>query len=93
MSGLLGNLSHEELLRLRAATKDPARQAELAPMEHQAFAREQVQSNPLSALGLLGAIPAYQLAKLLGLQEARTPPSMAQLLAGFKGIGQGLSGK
>jgi hypothetical protein len=37
------------------------------------------------------AIPAYAAAKLLGLQHARTGPSIASILAGYKGVGQGLA--
>ena len=87
MSGLLG-LSHSDLLDLRLKEKDKEKQKELAPYEHAAFVREQLQSNPLNALGLLGAIPAYQAYKMTGLAgDQATPPSMAQLLGALRQIG------
>jgi hypothetical protein len=89
MSGLLGNLSHGVLLDMRLAEKDREKQKELAPYEHAAFVREQLQSNPMNILGLLGAIPAYQAYKLTGLAgNEATPASMAQLLGALREIGR-----
>jgi hypothetical protein len=66
-------------------------QAQLAPYEHQAFAREWTQDNPLVAAPALSvAIPGYALAKLLGIQSGRTQPSWAEMAGGYRGIGQGL---
>jgi len=92
-SGLLGKLSHADLLRMRERESDPEVQKRLAPYEHQAYARELVRRNKMNAVGLLGAIPGYQLAKLLGVlpvDEKSTPASFAQLYGGLKGLGQGL---
>lgn len=66
----------------------------LAPYEHQAFAREYVESNPVVgpiAMALLTA--GYTPAKALGIiktDEKTTPPSIEQMLGGFRGIGQGV---
>jgi len=87
------NMSHAQLLMLRnsLAPTDP-QQAVLAPYEHQAFAREWTQDQPvLAPLSLAFAIPAYAGAKALGIEHARTGPSIASILAGYKGIGQGLA--
>ena len=103
MAGLLANyiappdydsMTQDQLLRLRNSLPDnDPRQAMLAPYEHQAFAREYTADNPiLGTLGLSVAIPAYAAAKALGLQHARTRPSIAAVLAGYRGIGQGLTG-
>ena len=85
----LESASHQDLLRLREYA--PAQtQGLLSPYEHRAFARELVQENPLSALSLLGAIPAYQLYKLTGMSGARSSPSWDQILQGYLGLGEGL---
>ena len=82
MSGLLGNMSHAELMALRDKSP-PDRQSALAPYEHRAFARESTAENPLMALSLATAIPAYQLAKLLKLQNSSTGPSLEQMRQGY----------
>ncbi len=74
---------------------DSASNIRLAPFEHQAFAREYVKDNPISGtLGIGASIPIYQLAKLAGVAPITggpaTPPSLKQLVAGYRGIGQGL---
>ena len=61
----------------------------IAPLEHEAYAREQTRENPLNALALALGIPAWQVAKLLGM-SARTPPDMAQVQHGYSGILEGL---
>lgn len=83
------SLSHAELFNLR--NKPGADQALLAPFEHQAFAREATDENPLIGLGLLAAIPAYQAAKTFGIMGSRTGSEnpFGQIAAGFKGVGQG----
>ena len=94
MSGLLGNLdkrSHADLYSLR--DKLPVDQQSLvAPYEHRAFAREVIADSPIMALSLSLGIPAYQLAKLLGITQSRTGPSLEQMKQGYVGIGEGLSG-
>jgi hypothetical protein len=86
------HLSFAQLRQLRDQYPDDSpMQAQLAPYEHQAFAREWTQDNPLIAAPALAAsIPGYALAKLLGLQHGRTKPSLAEMAAGYRGIGQGL---
>ena len=91
--GLLDNIDsadHVELLRRRKLATDPATQALLAGREHRAYARETVADNPLMALSLLVATPAYQLAKLGGLTNSRSAPSLSQMGQGLLGIGEGL---
>lgn len=70
---------------------DPLAQKFLAPYEHQAFAREYTEESPGRAIGLLGAIPGYQLAKLLGMMQSRTGSGDAlnQMQSGFRGMGEG----
>lgn len=89
-----GSMSHAQLVQLRdSIPPDDPRQNEIAPYEHQAFAREWTQDSPVIApLSLTFAIPAYAAAKALGLERARSKPSIAAILAGYKGIGQGLAG-
>lgn len=79
------------LLERRAAGPDLAAQQRLAPLEHQAFAREIATEHPLQAVGMLGAIPAYQGAKALGLMKSRTGTTqpLAQMWGGYKGLAQG----
>jgi hypothetical protein len=85
----LESLSHEDLWRMR--DQPGADQQALAPLEHQAFAREYAAENPVRALGLVAGIPAYQAAKGVGLMGSRTGVSQAgaQMAAGYKGLGQG----
>ena len=101
MNGLLqglaqfGNLgpqsAHSTLLSARGHTTDPRAQAHLAPLEHRAFAREYAQEAPLqAAVSLPFAIPAYSMAKALGLQKARSPASLEEVMQGFAGLGEGL---
>jgi len=81
--------THAGLRQLR--DQPGADQQALAPAEHQAFAREYAAENPVKALGLIPAIPAYQAAKGVGLLGSRTGASQpgAQMAAGYKGLGQG----
>jgi hypothetical protein len=79
-----------ELLRRRKLATDPQMQALLAGREHRAYARETVQHDPLMALSLLVATPAYQLAKLGGMTKSRSAPSLSQMGQGLLGIGEGL---
>ena len=86
----IDNLDQTELLRRRKLATDPATQALLAGREHRAYARETVKEDPLMALSLLVATPAYQLAKLGGLTNSRSAPSLSQMGQGLLGIGEGL---
>jgi hypothetical protein len=87
-----GKMSHSDLVNLRnSLPKDDPRQAEIAPYEHQAFAREWVKEDPVTATAsLLGAIPAYSAAKAVGVVKSRTPASFDEIASAYKGIGQGL---
>lgn len=73
----------------------------LAPLEHQAFAREWTAENPaIAAPSLAVAAPLYYAAKnplLMSLAqrmgvvgENATPASLEQLIASYKGILEGL---
>ena len=92
-SGLLDNLSLDDLMVLRRAS-DPSMQKVLAPYDHQKWAEEMVKENKANAFGLLGLIPAYQIAKLLGLgsdDPTTSKPSMAQGLGAIRGINRAVS--
>jgi hypothetical protein len=91
----LEEMAHEELLRKRLSQPGGMDDPLLAPFEHMAFAREWTRENPWVAVpSLSAAIPLYQLAKLLGVAPdasgTATKPSLDQLFAGYRGIGQGL---
>lgn len=85
-------MSFAELRRLRDSLPDPIAQKFLAPYEHRAFAREYMAQNPVKGLGLLAAIPGYQVAKRLGLLSSRTGLSdpLRQMGQGYLGMGEGL---
>ena len=89
MAGMLGELPHEELYRMRS--RPGADQGMLAPFEHRAFAREFAQESPLrAAVSLPFAVPLYTLAKALGLTSARSPASLDELFAGYHGMAEGM---
>lgn len=85
-------LTHADLLNLRAAFDgDPRMQAMLGPMEHEAFAREQVEDDPWRGVpAMLAGIPAYTAAKALGLHGGRSPASMNEIAQAYRGVGEGL---
>jgi hypothetical protein len=89
-NGILGSMGFNDLWRMRNAAQGKESQNAIAPYEHRAFAREATQENPLSALSLALGIPAYQLAKLLGLTDSRSDPSLEQMKQGYIGVGEGL---
>ena len=103
MAGPLTELSHAQLsmLRDKVAGGSPE-DAALAPLEHQAFAREWTQEQPLLAPASLAvAAPLYYLAKQPAMLELAqrlglvgpnaTPASLEQLRGSYSGIGQGLA--
>ena len=65
---------------------DPALQNQLALYEHQAWARENAMNDP----SLLYTIPGYSAAKGLGLMQGRTPGSWDEVVAGYRGLLEGL---
>ena len=85
----IDTLDQVELLRRRKLAQTQAEQDALAGAEHRAYSRETVADNPMMALSLLVATPAYQLAKLGGI-GSRSRPSMSQMGQGLLGIGEGL---
>lgn len=74
----------------REKATNQADQDKFANMEHRAFAREVVGDNPLMAVPLLAAIPAYQAAKAVGLTNSRSHASVEQASEAYKGVGEGL---
>ncbi len=83
-------LSPHAKLYLARQNASPEEQNVLAPMEHQAFAREWTESNPfLAAPSLAVGAPLYTAGKYLGLIKARSEPSLEELAAAYRGIGQG----
>lgn len=86
----LDEMTHAELYALRGETPG-GYQGMIAPLEHRAFAREWLEESPwIAGLSLPFAIPAYSIAKALGLQKARTPASMDELFGGFHGYAEGM---
>ena len=86
-------LTFNQLRQLRDQYPDNSlMQDTLAPYEHQAFAREWTQENPMVAAPALSfAIPGYALAKLLGIKHGRSRPSLAEMASAYHGIWQGLT--
>ena len=83
------------MARDMAGAKNTQLQNILAPMEHQAYARQVVQDHPIiGTIGLLPADLAYNAAKGLGLVKARSDGSTApqDIAAVFRGIVSGLAG-
>jgi hypothetical protein len=85
----LSKLDHATLYMMRARAPKEM-QGLLSPFEHQAFAREAVQENPLMALPIAAGTIAYQPYKMLF--GARSAPSLDQVGRGLLGVGQGLGG-
>jgi hypothetical protein len=86
-------MSWSELIQLRNSTTDPELQKQIAPYEHRAYAREDVEANPEKALLYPLLIPGYQAAKEVGIVGARTEPSVEQMQQGFIGVYEGLRNK
>lgn len=87
-------MSQQDLNMLRIQhAKDMEYQKAISPYEHKATAREAVEENPLMAIPYAAMVPGYAVAKALHLlpeEESTTPPSWAQVIGGYQGIGQGL---
>lgn len=83
----LAQLPHALLYQTRERVPRE-QQGFISPYEHRAFSREVVQENPLMAISLLAAIPAYQGYK--AIMGARSEPSLDQVLQGYAGIGDAL---
>lgn len=97
---LTGNSSIYDIINERFANpgNQPAQDALSIP-DHQAFARQVMEDaqgwrKPVNALGLAVAIPGYEALKALGLtnkDQYTSRPSLASILAGYKGLGQGIA--
>ncbi len=83
----MAGMPHAALYSARGQAT-PEQQNVISPYEHRAFAREAVAENPMMALPIAAAIPAYQLYK--SIFGARSSPSLAQVGQGYLGIGEGL---
>lgn len=89
-SGDLAQIPHALLYSARA--KVPREQQNMiSPFEHRAFAREATMENPLMALPIAASIIPYQLYKAID-GRSRSKPSLDQVLQGFIGVGEGISG-
>jgi hypothetical protein len=88
--GLLSGMDHASLYMLRAKAPKEV-QGLLSPYEHQAFAREAVQENPLLALPIAAGTLAWPVYKTL-VSPGRSEPSLDQVKRGLLGVGQGLGG-
>lgn len=87
-----GTMSWDQLLNLRnaIAPDDPAQNV-LGPYEHQAYARETTENSPiLGPIQMALAIPAYAAARKMGVLHGRSDPSWDSILAGYRGVGQGI---
>ena len=79
-------------MRANMAPSDPFH-AVVAPLEHREFVEEAVRENPLSAVPLTLAIPAYSALKGSGLLpsgENTSPATLDEVFAGFEGLARGL---
>lgn len=94
-------MDHADLYNMREKARGTPDFQALAPAEHQAFARQWTQENPMVAAPSLAiAAPLYYLAKqppfLAAMQKLgivgqdATPANFDQLSASYRGIGQGL---
>ena len=99
MSGLLGDLTDEQLakmpfdrLMMMRESATPEEQKRLAPYEHRAFMRTILQEKPHMAAPMLVGLLGYQPAKALGAIGARTPPSWDQFKQGAIGYAEGVGG-
>lgn len=85
----LAKMDHSQLYQARYHAKDTNGQNKLAKAEHRAYAREAVAENPMMALPIAIATPAYQLYKAL-IPGSRSEGSLDQALSGLIGVGEGL---
>ena len=83
--------SHSSLYMQRYGATTQEEQNALASKEHRAFTKEAVAENPAMAIPLVAAIPAYQVAKAVGLTSSRSEASVGQAVEGIKGVGEGLA--
>lgn len=82
-----------EALQSREGVTDQKEQNRLANIEHRAYARERVKENPANAVGLSVAIPGYYVGKKTGILKGRSEATIDQMIAGYKGLTEGLSGQ
>lgn len=90
----MAGMSHSQLYLLRSKLTEQKAVDLVAPYEHRAFSREYVAENPVSGtIGMIGAIPGYQVAKAAGMtgsDEQKTGPSLEQMKQGAIGVGEGV---
>lgn len=86
----LDKMPWDQLIALRKQVENNQQQQNrVANYEHQAYARETVQDNPLMAVPMAAMIPAYQVYKGV-MGGARSEGGLQQMEAGYKGVLQGL---
>jgi hypothetical protein len=85
----LGSMPHAALYQARAQPMPQELQNQLAGFEHQAFTREATAENPLMALPLAVATPAYQIYKAIK-PGSRSEGGLGQMGQGMYGILEGL---
>lgn len=85
-------LSQKTFSEIRALRDQPgADQNRLGPAEHRAYAKDTVEYSPVLGTAQMAlAIPAYEAAKVLGLQSGRSAPSFASMGQGYAGIWDGI---
>lgn len=88
-------LSPAERVTLALAQRKAAGDITAGPPEHADFARQWAQQNPAVALpSLLAGIPAYSgvkaLAQRLGMMQNRSPASLEEMGAAYRGMWEGL---
>lgn len=85
-----GNLFHYQQLRA-ALPPDSPLHAVLGPLEHGQFAEDAVRDNPLMAVPMSLAIPAYTAGKAAGLvRGTRSPASWDEIFEAYKGLWRGM---
>ena len=96
---IMSTLPFDMLLKMRDEYKDdPIFQKKIAPYEHKAFAKMLVEHNPAFWTPTLAIMtPSYQAYKSAKkdyeIEKDATPPSMKQIMEGYKGIYEGLKTK
>ena len=86
----LNDMSWRDLWKLRnQVTNNQPEQNRVANYEHQAYAREATKENPMMAVPIAAAIPAYQVYKGV-MGGSRSEGGLQQIGHGYIGIMQGL---
>jgi hypothetical protein len=99
----LSNMDFGNLQMLREMNRgNPDAQKKIAPVEHKRWARDETAQNPMKGLAIAALTPPYSAFKAINdalpasmqAEQDRgkaTPASLAEMAAGFQGVGQGMS--